>query len=1258
MTITAATGLVAGSAFTSYTIVYADENNDKAPHTSTSTSSSSSSRAYSSDKYDSPSRREYMRTHFSDRRPMISQEEDLMPGLVYVALAGVTGSLVARQRGILAKMFTPAVFASAAGAYFMPHHTHNLLGLGKNNSWSTTSSSSSSYSSTETVKPSEIVSKSREAWHTAEVKTDSAAQEAKYWWNKNTSKTGDKVTDKINDAKAWVDSKTRETDKVLDNVSTRTTEAAKTVKEWVADNKPSRVVNLAYDSEPHQPLPSEHKRHWWSSRSKDSSGSSGSGFFGVSESPDHWSNGEEQGTAKIRENDGDYWFGRNRHYQSGVLDNTDVDKWSSTNEEMGTARIDEHQPSGMHHHRGGLFSDGHEYVRRPHDPEHWSNGEEISSASIRDASYYNWAGGVGPSLSRASWWDRRGLSGYTTTTTSTMIDSDIENSLAILRTRADDVARDAKDAANNAARDIASRLAYEQDLLAKQSADARVHGEAALQHAKAQGDALLRERHLVMEKNTKEMESRLKLERDAAYRAAMEAKSKVLAWEREQQEKANKTIREISDKVAHDKAAAEKTSAELKTKAEKTAAELKAKADAWACEQREKAEKAAKETHDRVLREAGAAEKKAAAAKAALDAKIRDEKLRLERSVKDFDERIRLQKLKEEKAAADLHAQAGSFARLQKEKVDLATKELEEMIAYENKQKLAREAQILAEAAVLERRRNEERELRIQAEKAAAEARSRLELAADEQRRVEEAARIKAEAVAAERGHVAEEIRVKADMAAAEKKRLAEEAEKAARELALQKKLAGERELKDLEGRLRAERAEAAARETKAHADALEAEKKLTAQHAAYQLKDRQALEQAAALARVTRARADALLNDKKLSADLVAKELEQKLSLEKAETAALDAKNRADSLLAEAKLAAERGARDLVDRANRERAALLEREARLRSQMDGLKADQRDTTKAASAGTGSSWSWPWSSSTTSTTTSAPTKHTHDHEGFDSTGHLMEHIAEDIRQTKEDLQDGLSHLKEAVLGTENKAAGVAEKTRETVHEAVNAATPERSSWWSSGSSTIESIEKDAVNLGRNVEATAVKAEKDVEKRAAAVGKDMAETARKAYDNVIDAATTISGQSTHSHHHHEHDNAGPGDNHTLMDHITEDLRQTKNDIQSGVDNLRDVVFGAEKAANETANNMSAKVEEVQQEGRRWWSAKTHEAEKTASRLDAELKAGLDRAGSKIRGLERGIDESLGATGREADDDSYWYQGEANRQQQQRRGGRGM
>lgn len=1066
-------------------------------------------------------------------------------------------------------MFTPAVFASATGVYFMPHRTQSLLGLSNDKSWSTTSSSSS-YSSTETLKPSELVSKSREAWHTAEIKTDSTAQEVKYWWNKNTSK-------------AWIDSKTKEADKVLDNVSTHATEAAKTVKEWIGEKAPR--VDLAYDSEPQQHLASEHKRYWWSSRSNGASGSSEpdtGGFFSLTNSPEYWSNGEEQGTATIRENEGGYWFG-SRTYQHGHLDNKDVDKWSSTNEEMGTARIDENHASGMHPHRGGPFSDGHEYVRHPHEPEYWSNGEEVSSASIRDANYYNWAGGVGPSLSRTSWWDR-GLSG-TTTTTSTKIESDIDSSLAALKSRAERVARDAKDAADKTARDIASRLVDEQDLLAKQSADARTHAEAALQQAKATGEALLRERHLAMEKSTKDLEARLKLERDAVDRAATDAKNKALSWEREQQEKANKTIREISDRVAHDKAAAEKTAAELRASAEKTAAELKAKADAWAREQREKAEKASKGTHDSVLRDAAAAEKTAAAAKAALDAKIREEKVRLERSVKDYDERIRLQKLKEEKAAADLYAQAGSFARLQKEKVDQATKELEEKIAYENSQKLAREAQIQAEAAILERRRIEERELRIQAEKAAAE-----------QRRIEEEARIKAEAPD---------------------------------------------------------------REAKAHADALETERKLAAQRATYKLEDKRALEQAAALARDALARADALLNEKKISADLVAKELEQKLSLEKAEAAALAAKSRAESISVDTKLAAERTTSELDDRTTRENAALLEREARLRSQMDGLKTELHETTKAA-AGTHAGWSWPWTSSTsTSTTTSTSTKHTHDHEGFDSTGHLMEHIVEDIRQTKEDFRGGLSHLKEAVLGAENKAAGVTEKTRETVREAVNAATPERSSWWSSGTSTLESIENAAVNLGHNIEATADKAEKDVEKRAATVGKDMTETARKAYDNVIDAATTITGQSTHDHHHHDHNfSHSDGDGHTLMDHIAEDLKQTRKDLQSGVDSLKNAVFGAEKAANEASNDMSGKVEEVKQEGRRWWSAKTHEAEKTASRLDAELKDGLDSAGSKVRELERGIDENLSTDGREADDDEYWYRGEENQQQQQRRGGRAM
>ncbi|KAF9412432.1 hypothetical protein BGZ94_001041, partial [Podila epigama] len=455
----------------------------------------------------------------------------------------------------------------------------------------------------------------------------------------------------------------------------------------------------------------------------------------------------------------------------------------------------------------------------------------------------------------------------------------------------------------------------------------------------------------------------------------------------------------------------------------------------------------------------------------------------------------------------------------------------------------------------------------------------------------------------------------------------------------------------DMEERLRAEKAEAAAREARAHAEALEAERKLAAQRAAFQLEDKRALEEAAALARDARARADALIQEKKKAADVMAWELEQKKTLERAEAAALDAERRAESLAANARLVAERDSREFAERASREGAAALEREARLRSQMEGLKEEARKTAKASTAGSG--WSWPWSSSTTTKTT-----HTHSQEGYDSSDHLLEHIVEDIRQTKEDLEDGFDHLKDAVLGAEAKVADAAGKVRETVREAVEEVTPKRSSWWSSGSSTstTESTPKKATTtIGRNVEAVALKAEKDVEERARALGKEMSETARKAYDNVIDAATNVQGQYAHGHPHAKHDHSSHShshsnsDGHHLMDHIVEDIRQTKDDIQHGVENLKDAVFGAEKET-------SAKVEEVKEEGRRWWSAKTHEAEKQASRLDSELRAGLDRAGSKLREMGNGIDEKL--AGREANDNDYWFQVEQNRQQQERRGGRGL
>lgn len=257
-------------------------------------------------------------------------------------------------------------------------------------------------------------------------------------------------------------------------------------------------------------------------------------------------------------------------------------------------------------------------------------------------------------------------------------------------------------------------------------------------------------------------------------------------------------------------------------------------------------------------------------------------------------------------------------------------------------------------------------------------------------------------------------------------------------------------------------------------------------------------------------------------------------------------------------------------------------------------------------------------------------------------------------------------MKEAVLGAESNSSEANSRMRESVRDA------ERRNWWTSGSD----LSSRAAEIGRNVEKTAVKAEHDVKTRAETLGKNMTDTARKAYDNVIDAATTVDGQSQHSHHHHEH---GTGSGHHFYDHIRDDLRQTKNDLQNEMGHLKDAVFGAEQAADKAANQASANVQQAAEEGKRWWnaksttvsgeinkaatetkhwwSAKNHETEKTANRLDSELRAGLNKAGDKIREMDRGLDETLNRmAGREASDD-YWFHAEQNRQQS-RGSGRAM
>ncbi|KAF8946732.1 hypothetical protein BGZ47_011558 [Haplosporangium gracile] len=961
MTIAAAAALVASSVRASLNPVYADESEGQSgldhDHRASLLPHLVDKSEIKPEEAKSNLRREaYSQSYnHANTRSVIAPEEHLLPGLAYVAIAGLTGSFVARQGGTLIKALSPVAFASAAGYYSLPHTTRNLLGVDQPSydKWASSHASSSSSSShpspTSALPRADLASKAREAWHTAEVKADkldskidNKTQEAKQWQNKNSSIAEDtiktqvknakaKATDAIDNTKSWVEDKSRRVERTIENASASTPSGSSSFKSEAAKTW------FHHDQHPHPESTTHTSKHWFSSRSS-TSGAADVGAASGPESHDHWSTGEEQGTSKIRENEG-YWFRPAGFNSNGSLDNKDVDVWSSTKEEMGTARMDE-SPYANSHRNINISG------RLPRETEYWTNGEEISSADVHDASYYNWLDSRNStSLDRSSWWDRRFRSSP----------ADLDAGISI-----------------------------------KSSTESN-------------------------------------------------------AWK----------SRQVAD--------------------------AKARAEA---------------------------------------------------------------------AARDAKMKAGS--------------------------------------------------------------------------------------------------------------------------LLLEQKRAAEKALKDMESRLAADRAEAATREGRAHADALAAEKKLASPRMSANADQKRALELAEAAARDARAKADAFLSNKNTSASRVAKGMEQKLSAERAEAEALAAKDRAEPNLAERKRAAELSARKSSSSISRENSAYPEGEARVRSQLDGLKTEMRDSTPSVSSpSSGSSWTWPWSrSSTIATTSTTSTKHTHDHshDAFDSTGHLLEHIVEDIKQTKDDISDGLHNLKDAVLGVEAKASEATNKTKETIAEAVNTVKPEHRSWRSSDSSSSSSpsfsstsptpdISTKISDLGINVEQAAVKAERDVHAKSETVGRNMSETAHKAYDNVIDAATTAEGQRAQSHHHHEHPGSSSGhDGHNLMDHIRDDFQLTKESLQSGVDSLKETIFGAEQATNKATSENQDGVKQAKHEGRRWWSTKSHEAEKSANRLESELRAGLNKASEKTREF----DDNMGdVAGREASDDDYWFQAEQARQQKSSRGsGRAM
>ncbi|KAF9305818.1 hypothetical protein BG003_001215, partial [Podila horticola] len=233
----------------------------------------------------------------------MAQEDELLPGLIYVGLAGLTGSLVARQRNILIRMFSPLAFATAAGAYFLPHATHSVFdsiggpmtpvrpaylndpgrqpNMSHTDRWSSSSSSPSSSSASQDN--SELTSRAREAWlaespqardsvhehtHKAQHWVDGKVRDAgeamddlrgeanpphmssSGWFHTHKDEAEDQAEGKVKEAKDWVNKKSAEADKTMRELSDKSAEATKEVKHWWSStsSKVEDAANKAKDA--------------------------------------------------------------------------------------------------------------------------------------------------------------------------------------------------------------------------------------------------------------------------------------------------------------------------------------------------------------------------------------------------------------------------------------------------------------------------------------------------------------------------------------------------------------------------------------------------------------------------------------------------------------------------------------------------------------------------------------------------------------------------------------------------------------------------------------------------------------------------------------------------------------------------------------------------------------------------------------------------------------------------------------------------
>ncbi|KAF9326184.1 hypothetical protein BG006_010363 [Podila minutissima] len=1235
MTIAAATGLVAGGAFSSYTTVYADERQYDERSSRHPDGHHDNRHPSGFDSYEDYKRR------FSNKHTLMAQEDELLPGLIYVALAGLGGSLVARQRNIIIRMFSPLAFATAAGAYFLPHTTHSVidsiggpmtstypthpiisghhrLNMSPPSYWSSSSSSSS-----QSQDNSELVSRARDAWRGAESRANQAGdsvqehahraqnwvdgkvrdageavndlrgeanrlhknssgwfhthkdevedrvegkvKEAKHWWSTSSKveDAADMAKDKAQDTGSWFSTKAHEAEKAVEDVAHKAKDwvddqtaaverkldaSAKEADEWwktqaaKEEKKAAEEEEKAAEKKAHErkeaekawfhrqrtdkehPEHSEHSK-WWSARYNSAGAIVGAGV-GLDAADHHPPTGH-----KPRKPRGNFLGYASDFGTDGALDDEDVEEHDVANRPSTTRKPTRQFPSDpslVHHYNHphhnsflGYASDfGTDGALDDEDVEEHDVANRPSTTRKPARQFPS-----DPSLvHHYNHPHHNSFLGYASDfgTDGALDDEDVEehdldvvNRPSTTRESTRQFPSDPSLVHHYNHPHHNSFLGYASDF----GTDGALDDEDVDKWSSAKEDMGTRDTHL--------------LDHHLSHHHYHDWATGVDEYHPHDKPEYWSNGEEISSSSVRDasyynypgsfrNSSLNRASWWSRTSSDHDShiAELRRRADALAWETKLAEERAAfdlanKLADEQVALERSAAEAKKRAEAAARRAKeqsealIRERQLAVERAAHEAELRFAAETESAEREASEAKAKALAWELEQLAKAELTAKEVQDRVLHQKR---------AAEAAAENLKAKADAWAREQKEKAEAEAQEIHERVMRETAAAEKSAR---DAKAALEAKVrAEKEKLERD-ALELAERPAKDAKARAEVSVEEKKRATEHSLQVMEDRIATERAEAIAR-------------------AANEAEQKRVLEQAEAAALEARARADALLSEKRMALERASKENEQIRAFERAEADALVAKARAESLLAEARRSAELSARSVKD-------------------------ELRVSSKRAS---GAGWNWPWSSqpSTVETTTTTNIRNTHDHERFDSSGQLLEHIAEDIRQTKDDFQGGLGHLKDAVLSAESKAA-------ETVKGAFTA---ERSS--------------------------------------------------------------LSSPSAQSHDHH------------LMDHIREDVRQTKDDVQHGVEHLKDALFGAEKHAADAVDEAKAKVEKTAAEGRGWLSERTKEVERKIAEVDSEARAGLSKAGDKLREMDRELS---------AEDDDFWLRNEQSRQQQQRReSGRAM